>query len=621
MLDDVLNHLKSQGLDGNHLTVDFSRCTRDALELRQPSKAHSYLENGSGHALQSKVYVWSAADEDGLRRLTRAYALHLSSLSANQESNVYLENLSYTLFAKRSLLRWRSYVVANSRPELRQALEKGAVRSFRSTNSRKLAFIFTGQGAQWHAMGRELMHLPVYKMSLRESQSALSDMGCKWSLSGNFAFISKFDCTDFLLDELAKAEDFTKIHDPEYSQPICTALQMALIDLLESCGQSPSAVLGHSSGEIAAAYCAGALSKWSALKIAFYRGRLSAKLARSQRQGAMMSVDLSETAVKRYVSTSIDQSEYVSIACINSPKNVTLSGSERQISTLKSVFERDGVAAKVLRVNVAYHSKAMSEIAVEYGDLISDIATGDHKQDRPVIVSSLTGTEASPDEMSTGTYWVRNLTSPVRFSEALTNLCLLRKLAANGHGHAITDILEIGPHSTLKWLIKDTLAPLEYGKTINYDSLLTRGASALTSSFSAIGRLHCLGYAINLSALNNPIQGKEKPQVLAELPEYPFNHSQTYWFESRLSKNSRFRTHARHELLGTRVPDWNPKEARWRHMIRQSENPWIIDHKVRLIPMDWPQADLLLTVIGERHRIVPSGRASCHGDRGCSPNV
>lgn len=584
MLDDVLNYLKIQGLDGNHLTADLSRCTRDALESRQPSKAQSLSVNGSGHASQSKVYVWSAADEDGLSRLAHAYALQLSSLSANQEPNTYLENLSYTLFAKRSLLRWRSCVVAGSLPELRQALEKGAVRSFRSTNSRKLAFIFTGQGAQWHAMGRELMHFPVYKMSLRESQSAFSEMGCKWSLSGKFAFRSKLDYTNFLSDELAKGEDVTMIHDPEYSQPICTALQMALIDLMESCGQSPSAVLGHSSGEIAAAYCAGALSKWSALKIAFYRGCLAAKLARSQRQGAMMSVDLSETAVKRYISTSIDHSEFVSIACINSPKNVTLSGSERQISTLKSVFEREGVAAKVLRVNVAYHSKAMNEIAAEYGDLIGEVSTGDHKQDRPVIVSSVTGTEAIPDEMSTATYWVRNLTSPVRFSEALSNLCLLGKSATNGHGNAITDILEIGPHSTLKWLIKDTLAPLEYGKTISYDSLLTRGASALTSSFSAIGRLHCLGYAINLSALNNPIQGKESLQVLAELPEYPFNHSQSYWFESRLSKNSRFRTHARHELLGTRVPDWNPREARWRHMIRQSENPWITDHKVCLIP-------------------------------------
>lgn len=163
--------------------------------------------------------------------------------------------------------------------------------------------------------------------------------------------------------------------------------------------------------------------------------------------------------MKRYVSTSsIDHSEFVSIACINSPKNVTLSGSKRQISTLKSVFEREGVAAKVLRVNVAYHSKAMNEIAAEYGDLIGDVSTGDHKQDRPVIVSSVTGTEAIPDEMSTATYWVRNLTSPVRFSEALSDLCLLGKSATNGHGNAITDILEIGPHSTLKWLIKDTLA-------------------------------------------------------------------------------------------------------------------------------------------------------------------
>ncbi len=164
-------------------------------------------------------------------------------------------------------------------------------------------------------------------------------------MGGRFSVITPFEVISnilmFFLGELAKDEDSSQIHDPAYSQPICTALQIALVNLLGSCGITPSAVLGHSPGEIAAAYCAGLLSRESALKIAYYRGYLTAKLAKFQGQGGMMSVGLSEAAAKRYISTlSIDHiHEHLSIACINSPKNVTVSGSRRQINALKLIFD------------------------------------------------------------------------------------------------------------------------------------------------------------------------------------------------------------------------------------------------------------------------------------------
>ncbi len=234
----------------------------------------------------------------------------------------------------------------------------------------------------------------------------------------------------------------------------------------------------------------------------------------------------------------------------------------------------------------------MDEIALEYGALTNDITTGDPRPKYPMVISSVAGKEVISDEMSKGAYWVRNLVSPVRFSDALANLCLSQNLDTNGHGPVVTDMLEIGPHSTLKWPIKDTLASLERNDTTTYDSLLKRGVSALISSFSAIGRLHCRGFVVNVPAINRSIGGQKTPRILAELPEYPFNHTQLYWFESRLSKNSRFRKHPRHELLGTQAPDMSRFESRWRHMIRESENPWILDHKVRLLQLSRIATDL-----------------------------
>ena len=110
--------------------------------------------------------------------------MHISRLTAHVESEDYLGNLAHTLFARRSALRWRSYVVSDSLPQFSNALA-GGLESFRSTNVRNVGFIFTGQGAQWHAMGRELTSFPVFHQSLQNSQKALGNLGCDWSLLGN----------------------------------------------------------------------------------------------------------------------------------------------------------------------------------------------------------------------------------------------------------------------------------------------------------------------------------------------------------------------------------------------------------------------------------------------------
>lgn len=304
----------------------------------------------------------------------------------------------------------------------------------------------------------------------------------------------------------------------------------------------------------------------------------------------MISVGLSETEVNHYLELLALQFGKcgVVVGCVNSPANVTLSGDEVQIDTLKLLLEKDLVFARKLQVDVAYHSPQMDQIASEYLQSIKGLQPGDHV-DNFTMISTVTGRRLYLDEMQQSEYWVRNMTSQVKFSSALTQIFsssakkLKIKAEARSRGiPIINDILEVGPHSALQGPIKDTLKALGR-RDMSYRSILIRRASAVQTLLDAAGHLRCSGYAVDLSQVNRP--GKKPddcPATLADLPEYPFDHSRSYWHESRLSKEGyRLRKHPRLDLLGTSVPDWNPLEARWRKFIRVSETPWVADHKVR----------------------------------------
>ncbi len=149
---------------------------------------------------------------------------------------------------------------------------------------------------------------------------------------------------------------------------------------------------------------------------------------------------------------------------------------------------------------------------------------------------------------------------------------------------AAHDLLEIGPHSALQTAIQDTIRTKSRGSDVGYASILRRNFSALDTTLEMGGRLHCSGHPVNLDRLNS-LDGDSSNRfnhsaALTDLPEYPFDHSQTYWHENRTSKGFRFRKFPRLDLLGSPVADWNTSEARWRNVIKVSEMPWIEDHRV-----------------------------------------
>jgi acyl transferase domain-containing protein len=304
-------------------------------------------------------------------------------------------------------------------------------------------------------------------------------------------------------------------------------------------------------------------------------------------KGSMLAVALSEHDVMPYIqatSAEFDDPQ-LTVGCINSPKSVTISGEGVQLDALKARLDRDKIFARRLKVNLAYHSSQMKEIASEYLAALGELeGSGLAHHARPQMLSSITGDWIDPDEPCQASHWVRNMISPVRFSDGLATLCSAssepQRVLDGSHRRKIKidHILELGPHSVLQGACKDILMEMNKVSSVKYLSLLVRNLSAVDTAFSAFGELYGAGYPIDISLLN---KDDHTCKALPDLPGYPFNHEKSYWHESRISKNHRLREFARNDLLGLPDPNQNTLEGRWRNIIRVAEMPWVQDHKVR----------------------------------------
>ncbi|KAJ5659894.1 polyketide synthase [Penicillium longicatenatum] len=568
ILDDAYHYLSSHGLHGYTRTricppsVDLTTMTSYNPVFDPVETECSDFEFGK-MSKSPKLLVFSAAGKETCRNVM---SLHREYLEENDHK---VDVLAHTLAERRTLLPWRSFIVADPRATNTHG-EWSLKMPVCAQSDVQIAFIFTGQGTQYLGMGRGLLCFPVYRNALRELQDCLQNLGASWSLH------------QFLNAD----ESSVSIDEPRYSQPLTTCLQIALVDLMDSFGISPTVVLGHSSGEIAAAYAAGSLSKLSAVTVAYYRGILSSNLADRKANLSMMAVGLSVDDTIPYLDhlkKGTDDLE-ISIGCINSPQSVTLTGDVKQLEILRGWFEGDSVFARRLRVPISYHSPVMEEVSLEYREAMKDLHSGLDVKLIP-MVSSVTCNNVTSKDLCNADYWVQNMTSPVHFEGALAKILAQgdkrprEQLDRNSPtGLPISHILEIGPHSALKGPIGENLSHYSKKAKPVYLESLHRKGHADKSLLVAVGKLHCAGYPVDLHAVN--FTGSMSCAMPPGLPKYPFDHTQSYWNEGRLSKSLRFRDTARHDLLGTQILDWNPEAAQWQNTIRLNEVPWLRDHKI-----------------------------------------
>lgn len=546
-----------------------------------------------------RLLVFSASDEQGIGRLADSYESLFRYHQDTIRDQAYLDHLSYTLCARRSTLPWKSFAVVSSIDSLKSlgGLLSKPVSTGKNINT---IFIFTGQGAQYRNMGVGLLSHPRFKDTIDLFDRKLNMLGCTWSVA----------------NLLLRQDSVTDIDDPEYSQAMTTAVQMALYDLLQVLGIKAALVVGHSSGEIAAAYASGALSLSAACKVSYFRGKCASTLKSSTKSpGAMMSVNLPEEKMRDVIKHFAGEKHGIlCIACINSPYNVTISGNETAIDAIQVTLTSQKVHTRKLNTGVAYHSPCMDQIAQQYAKYIGDLSQGTEGGKRPVMISSISGENVrSLADVCTPKYWVENMLSPVQFSKAMSIVSsALGKKRTRKLGVPkveAEDVVEIGPHSALRRPVVDCLE--HYGVTqakTRYHSTLSRHGPAIQAVLNLVGELYTRGYPVNIQKANeighDPLVDL---QLLTDIPSYPFDHSRRYWHESAIGRHSRVRATGRHELLGVPVSDWNPLEPRWRKFFDLADMPWIGHHQVngRII---YPAAGMVAMAIQGSSQIADPGR-------------
>ncbi|GAB0135893.1 t1pks [Epichloe bromicola] len=499
-----------------------------------------------------RLFVTSANDEESAKRRNQQLGVYLERHPGVFEKHL-IRDIAYTLCNRRSHLPWRSAMVGSTTADLAHCLNGPDSKSTRALRNPKIAFVFTGQGAQWHAMGRELMNSHrVFASAIHDADDTLRQLGADFSL----------------IEELSRSKQETQINKAYLSQPVCTAVQLGLVNLLQSWGIKPSSVVGHSSGEIGAAYASGALSFRNALSAAFNRGRAVARMlsASSKPEGAMLAVGAGMEVVAPMMKTL--HNGYCTVACENSPNSITVSGDSTTIDQLAAKLESESVFNRKLKVEVAYHSRHMELVADSYLNSIRDV---DAASTDVAFYSSLRGQLLEDASELDATYWVENLTKPVLFSTALQELCKSEE----------PDVLiEIGPHSALEGPIKHTIKAVgDKAKKTSYLASLKREEDATRSMLMLAGNLFKKGSVLDFSSVN-PDVVDSKPSHIPNFAPYPWS-AKKYWRESRVSRHYRLKPFPRHDLLGLMTSFASDLEPSWRNVIRTEDIPWLRDHKMQ----------------------------------------
>ncbi|KAJ5266646.1 hypothetical protein N7478_009454 [Penicillium angulare] len=515
-------------------------------------------------------FNFSASSERSL-----AATLDLYSDYIEQHPELNLRDLSWTLNCRRSTLPIRTSIAASSSTDLVAKLKSASkapsefTLASKSPNSNhpKLLGIFTGQGAQWARMGAEML----------TGSSLASD--CITRLDSALQALPQEHRPQWLLrDEILKDVSSSRIGQALFSQTLCTAIQIMFVDLLYAAGILFAAVVGHSSGEISAAYAAGYLSAEDAIKVAYYRG-WSLQYSRDSTgiKGAMMAAGTSfEDAQELCESPTLEGR--VCVAASNSSASVTLSGNADAIEEMREIFEDEKKFARLLKVDKAYHSHHMLPCAASYIEALQrcKIKILNRVNACTTWISSVYGKDIdNVNDSLSDTYWSNNMINPVLFSQAVSFA-----VAALG---PFNMALEVGPHPALKGPASQTIQEVS-GSEIPYSGTCSRGKDSLQMFSSALGALWTfLGEGVvDFAALDQKVLPKGRPRRLIKgLPVYAWDHDRIYWHESRLSSEYRAGNGKFHHLLGVKCPDGTQKEIRWRNFLHTREIPWLHHHQVQ----------------------------------------
>ncbi|MFF4591298.1 SDR family NAD(P)-dependent oxidoreductase, partial [Streptomyces sp. NPDC001388] len=403
------------------------------------------------------------------------------------QPDLSLTDAALALATTRTALEHRAVVLAADRDELLNALRSLAegrtdphvIRNSTQTSG-PTAVLFAGQGSQRLGMGRELYEtFPVFA-------EAFDAVGAE---------------LPFDLREVVFGEDAERLNRTEFAQPALFALEVALFRLLESWGVRPDVVVGHSIGEIAAAYVAGVWSLSDACRLVVARGRLMQALPAG---GAMVALQATEDEVLPLLG------DEVGIAAVNGPQSVVISGAAEAVEEIAEGFRARGRKVTALRVSHAFHSPLMDPMLEDFRAVAASLSYG---QARIPVVSTVTGEAATAEELASPEYWVEHVRRPVRFADAVR--CL--------DGQGVSRCVELGADGTLTALAQGSLDGDAEGRLLT--PTLRKDRSEARSILSAAAELFARGATLDWTAV---FARTTAAGTLVDLPTYAFQRRR-FW--------------------------------------------------------------------------------------------
>ncbi|MDZ7269348.1 MAG: SDR family NAD(P)-dependent oxidoreductase [candidate division KSB1 bacterium] len=491
----------------------------------------------------------SARSEPALQALAQRYEEHLASpvefdlAAVCRSANTGRAHLSHRLaLPVESREELRAKLAAFGRGQLPAGCHRGQVVV---DEAPQIAFLFTGQGAQYPGMGRRLYETqPVFRRALEQCQELLRPHLQKPLLSVMFS-------------DPAAPETVHELHQTAYTQPALFALEYALAELWRAWGVKPAAVLGHSVGEYAAACVAGVFDLADALKLIAARGRLMQEKCVS---GTMASITASEAEVAAALA---GHSEEVAIAALNGPDSTVISGETGAVERLCRRFEAEGRKTRRLTVSHAFHSPLMEPMLEEFTAVAAQVK---YAAPRLGLLSNVTGRFETGAFFSDPGYWRRHVRSTVRFADAMRAL----------HDKGYRIFLEVGPHPTLLGMgTKCFPAGTNAGEPCLWLPSLRQGRDDWQQMLDSLAALYVNGVAIDWAGFE-----QDTPRHKVTLPTYPFQRRR-FWFEQRrVETQPNAAGSARHPLLGQRVQSPLLKEVLFETQVSVAAVPFLGDHVV-----------------------------------------
>jgi len=534
------------------------------------------------------LLAFSAKNEAALTALARRYEQHIAA-----HADDVLAEVCYSANTGRAQLSHRLAIAANTREEMRErlgAFANGQIlphvqRGFVTNEDQpKIAFLFTGQGAQYLDMGRKLYETqPTFRAILDRCDGLLRPHLEQPLLSVLYPAASSAQDSSPLESGIATRNERLTTSNQQratnnlleltaYTQPALFALEYALAQLWQSWGITPSIVMGHSVGEYVAACVAGVFSLEDGLKLIAARGRLMQALPS---KGAMAAIFASEEKVAHAIAGS---HQTVAIAALNGPENIVISGERTAVQEICDRFDAEGIKSKPLAVSHAFHSPLMEPMLEEFEKAASEIA---HATPRIGFISNLTGKlfDFRFNHSAPQSYWRRHVREAVQFAASLQTL----------HEKGYRTFLEIGPHPTLLGMASKCLP----AQDMLWLPSLRKGKDDWEQMLASLGALYVHGMKPDWQGFDRDYARRK-----VALPTYPFQRRR-FWFEEkhktriaedgsvRAGRNhaSRFTIHdsrstVSHPLLGSRLCTPLLRDVIFETQLSLEAVPFIADHRV-----------------------------------------